>query len=179
MKSLQKRATVGAILVVGVGLAFLLRNLGMGIGSGNGSDEGNLSNARSDASSVKVDIVGDAAPEQKQEQPVSTKSQKETSSQKETIPLPDTSQLVTVIVEEKHYLLGTNSTPPKPVKKIALADLLELTKQARGNQQGIRCRVYYLGTSLPSAEIELNNQLEKIGLKQNEIQIEQRELKLK
>ena len=173
MKSLQKRATLGAILVVGVGLAFLLRNLGMGIGSGNGNDAGDLSNALSDASSVKVDIVGDAAPEQKEEQPVSSDNQEE------AIPLPDTSQLVTIIVEEKHYLLGTNSTPPKPVKKIALADLLELIKQTKGDQQGIRCRIYYLGSSLPSAEIELNNQLGKIGLKQSEIKIEQRELKLK
>lgn len=172
MKSLQKRATVGAILVLGVGLAFLLRNLGMGIGTGNGNDAGDLSNAQSNTSAVKVDILGDAAPEMPK-QPASTNSKEE------AIPLPDTSQLVTIIVEEKHYLLGTNSTPPKSVKKIELADALEIIKKTKGDKQGIRCKIYYLGSSLPSAETELNNQLKELGLNPSEIYIEQRVLELK
>jgi len=170
MKSLQKRATVGAILVVGVGLAFLLRNLGMGIGTGNGDDAGDLSNAQSNSSTEKVDIIGDAAPEM----PKQTTS---TDTKQEAIPLPDTSQLVTIIVEEKHYLLGTNSTPPQSVKKIELTDALEIIKQAKGDNQGIRCRIFYFGSSLPSAETELNNQLKEVGLDQSEIYIEQRVLK--
>jgi len=172
MKSLQKRATVGVIVVLGVGLAFLLRNLGMGIGTGNGDDAGDLSNAQSNTTAVKVDILGDAAPGIPK-QPASTETREE------AIPLPDTSQLVTIIIEEKHYLLGTNSTPPKSVKKIELAEALEIIKQTKGDKQGIRCRIFYLGTSLPSAETELNNQLKELGLEQSEIYIEQRTLELK
>ncbi len=172
MKSLQKRATVGVIVVLGVGLAFLLRNLGMGIGTGNGDDAGDLSNAQSNTTAVKVDILGDAAPEIPK-QPALPETREE------SIPLPDTSQLVTIIIEEKHYLLGTNSTPPKSVKKIGLAEALEIIKQTKGDKQGIRCRIFYLGTSLPSAETELNNQLKELGLEQSDIYIEQHTLELK
>ncbi len=172
MKSLQRRAAVGAVLVIGIGLAFLLRNLGMGIGTGNGNDAGTVANIQSNSSPVKADIVGDMAPEK-------TEPSTNTTSKEEAVVLPDTSQLVTLIVEEKHYLLGTNSTPPKSVKKIELANALEIIKQAKGNEQGIRCRIFYLGSSLPSAETELNNQLKELGLEQSEIYIEQRVLDLK
>ncbi len=172
MKSLQRRAAVGAVLVVGIGLAFLLRNLGMGIGTGNGNNAGTVANIQSNSSPVKADIVGDMAPEK-------TEPSTNTASKEETAVLPDTSQLVTLIVEEKHYLLGTNSTPPKSVKKIELANALEIIKQTKGNEQGIRCRIFYLGSSLPSAETELNNQLKELGLEQSEIYIEQRVLDLK
>ncbi len=171
MKSLQKKATVGTILVLGVGLAFLLRNLGMGIGTGNGNDAGDLSNAQAVSPAAKVDILGDAANE-KENSPASQEPEEKAN------PMPDTSEMVTLIVEKNYFLLGTNSTPPKPVKKIALADALEIIKQAKGNQQGIRCRIFYLGSSLPSAETELNNQLKNLGLNQSEIYIEQRVLEL-
>lgn len=167
MKSLRKRATIGLILAAGVGIAFLLRGLGLDIGTG--VDSGFQANTQTDSAFNDVGIVADLAPSQPEtEEP-----------KKESVVLPDTSQMVTLIVEEKHYLLGTNSTPPKSVQKIELAAALEKVKQTKGNQQGIRCRIFYLGSSLPSAETKLNNQLKTLGLDQIEIYIEQRVLELK
>ncbi|MBL4885131.1 MAG: hypothetical protein JKY95_11430 [Planctomycetaceae bacterium] len=169
MKSLQRRATVGLILAAGVGIAFLLRGIGLEIGTG--TNNGPQATTQPGNSPADLGIVADLVPSETETKPDQPKQ--------ETVELPDNSKMVTMIVEEKHYLLGTNATPPESVQSIELAVALEKVKQTTGNSQGIRCRVFYLGSSLPSAETELNTQLKELGLDQSEIYIEQRVLDLK
>ena len=166
MKSIPNKVGVGAIIVIGVGLAFLLKSLGLNVGT-------ELNSNRSAAPADLLDnmeIVADLSP--------SPAPQKIDSKSTENISLPDTTQMVTLIVEEKHFLLGSNSTPPKIVKPIKLEDALKIVNQTKGNEQGIRCRIFYLGSSLPSAETQLSTQLKELGLTHTDISIEERVLEI-
>lgn len=93
-------------------------------------------------------------------------------------PLPDTSRLLTVIVQEKHYLWGSNDNSTLPVRKISLEEVVAKARETTGNEQGIRVRIYHVGSALPSAEAELISALKAAGLNENEIFFEQQVIEL-
>lgn len=162
--AIQRKVFAGGVVALGVGLAFLLRGIGLDIGTGgSGPGESQTETVSETDGDIMADLSNDP-----QVIPMSPEKRPEAN------PLPDTSQLLTVIVEERHYLWGTNDAEPIPVQDIALADIIEKARQTQGNEQGIRVRIYHKGSALPSAENELMAALREAGLSETDIYFEQR-----
>lgn len=68
------------------------------------------------------------------------------------------SEVIEVIIDEKDYLLKQGE---KPFKKISIDQLISLTKQAPGNSDGLRLRIYRKPTSKTSAEVKLQQAIDE------------------
>ncbi|MEZ5949024.1 MAG: hypothetical protein R3C12_07390 [Planctomycetaceae bacterium] len=169
MKSLQRKVVVGGVVALGVGLAFLLQGLGLQLGTG-----GRSGNEGSDPTASPVEsrpLKADTSPGTPIMPLLATEAPSEEI-------WPDTSRVLTVIVEEKHYLWGTNTAETVPVKQLDLTEILAKASQAKGDAQGVRVRIYHVGSALPSAENELLAALKGAGLAETEIFFEQRVITL-
>lgn len=168
IRKLQQRAIVGGVVAVGVGLALILQNLGLPLGMGGGSG----ANSHDEQS---ADTSPDETQPPTSEQTTAPADSPET---EDSVPLPDTSRLLTVIVQERHFLWGTNSIPPTPVQPISLEQIAERAESAGGDAQGIRVRIFHVGSALPSAEKQLLATLRQAGVSETDIHFEQRVLEL-
>jgi len=170
MKSMRGKATLGGIVVLGLGLAFLLRGLGLDVGTGGDSPQDGK-NSTTQQETAPEGIQADVSPRNgiRTDDPFSTPPE---------MNLPDTSEMLTVIVEERHYLWATNEAATRPVQRISLEKIVEKARQTEGNPQGIRVRIFHVGSALPSAETELINALKLAGLSELEIFFEQRVIEL-
>ena len=176
MKSIRGKATVGGIVVLGVALAMFLQGLGIDVGTGrttpeNGAETGTPietvpSDSQANLQTRSPDRVG--RPERADDPPPLAP----------VVNLPDTTEMLTVIVEERHYLWATNETNTLPVQRISLSEIVDKARQTTGNPQGIRVRIFHVGSALPSAETELVNALKLAGVSELEIYFEQRVIEL-
>ncbi len=176
MKAASRKAALGGVLVLGIGLAMLLRGLDFDIGTGGKQPEQGGTAEVSPEETTQQDLQATTA-SGRRTVPFGSEAEPEGTPVRE-VPLPDTSRQLTVIVEETHYLWGTNDNATLPVKPLPLSEIVEKARQAQGDAQGIRVRIYHVGSALPSAETELVAALKAAGLKETEIFFEQRVIEL-
>jgi len=162
--AIQRKVFAGGVVALGVGLAFLLRGIGLDIGTG-GSGPGDSEQEATTQSDG--DIMADLANDP-QVLPIAPEKRPAADA------LPDTSKMLTVIVEDRHYLWGSNSPETKPIQPIELTQIVEKARNTSGNEQGIRVRIFHMGSALPSAENELMTALRDAGLSETDIFFEQR-----
>ncbi len=168
IRKLQQRAVIGGVVAAGVGLALILQNLGIPFGMVGGTGSSSSERSPSDSSPVEP-----PAPTRDPATDVPDSSAEDSS-----LTLPDTSRLLTLIVQERHFLWGTNSIPPAPVQPISLEEITKRAAVTAGDAQGIRVRIFHVGSALPSAEKQLLATLREAGVSETDIHFEQRVLEL-
>lgn len=142
----RKRNILGAALVAGIGLGVYLgqfkglffgsgSNFGIGTSDGQKQSSTESSNGSSDDSKTVA----------------TTESPDEIKSDLPTV-IPD---VVKVLIDERQFLLRqpTGDTP------IALSKLMQIVKQAPGDSDGFRVRIYEKASARPSAEEKLKEAL--------------------
>ena len=139
----RKRTILGGALVAGIGLGVWLGLpfkgfLGLGHGSGQYDEKGETGDKKESSSaqpaSVSIDSQG--------ELPVT---------------IPD---VVKVLIDERDFLLrqADEDVP------ITLSNLIHLIKQAPGNEDGVRLRIYEKSSARASAEESLKQALVDAGI---------------
>jgi len=142
----RKRNILGAALLAGIGLGVYLgqwggfgffgSGKGIGTGQGDGLSQTQVNSASSSSQSSKRSTAETL--------------EKESETDKVT-------DVVSVVIEEKQFLRldGKKTTP------MTLAKLIDLVKEAPGNDDGVRLKIYEKESARASAEEALKTALEK------------------
>lgn len=145
----RKRNILGAALAAGIGLGIYLGQwggfgfFGSGKGTGNGQGEG-LSETQVNTAAPSYEALEEA------------KSRAADKVDEEAVPGkgPD---VINVVIDEKQFLrlIGKKTT------SISLEKLIDLVKQAPGDQDGVRVKIYEKDSARASAEEALKTALKK------------------
>ncbi len=155
MKSTAKAGAGGAIAVAAVLALLFLRG---GAGTPGSGSESETSNQPSLASTNSPPTSTDTEPASTAATPDSTGGL----TQDEELALSD--KVLTILVDERSYLLAIPTGEDFLYRPTELARLLELAKLAEGDSNGIRVRILQRETARVSAKQELENQLAQAGV---------------
>lgn len=149
---MKRRVTIGGGLILAVGiLAGWLSGLFTGFGRG-GTGDGTQAN------------VGAANSTVSNTNPKQTKNEKKPA---ETVERP--TDVVEVLIDDREYLVQQIIDGKSEYRSIDLARLVELAKNASGNDDGIRVRITRKTTSRVLAEKQLGEALAEAGLSKEAI----------
>ena len=142
----RKRNILGAALVAGIGLGVYLGQFkGFGLGGSNNWGIG--------SPNAQTSVSTDGTNQSKTTTNLSNDSDKTSDDAPTAVP-----KVVKVIIDDRAYLLrganGNNSS-------ITLSNLIKLIKQAPGDEDGVRVRIYEKANARMSADENLKKALEE------------------
>lgn len=167
----RKRNVLVATLVAGIGLGIYIGKFGIGLGGlgfnlGLAPKNGNDKRVSDDRERGKADdSAAEVGNENSGTAPVETTSN---SNQKDSEKPITVSNVVRIVIEDTTYYLKDEKDDTRRAA-ISLKDLVEFVKQAPGDNDGIRIRVYENANMRMSIESDLKKALEAAGIPETAI----------
>lgn len=141
----------GGVLILGIILGqFFGLTPGINTGPGEGETKKESTN---DSPAILASTESDIVPVLIQPEPKQKISQSE-------LPL----KVLDILIDDRSYLVKASSQPQDQYRPAAIEEIVQQAKQASGDEDGIRIRVYRKGSARVIPESLLKDELKKAGL---------------
>lgn len=142
----------GGVLILGIILGQFF-GLTPGINTGPGEGEGEeKTKSTADSQAILASTESDIVPVLIQPEPKQKRSQSE-------LPL----KVLDILIDDRSYLVKASSQPQDRYRPAEIEEIVQQAKQASGDEDGIRIRVYRKGSARVIPESLLKDELKKAG----------------
>jgi|GEM_PF-1526483 len=144
----------GGVLILGIILGqYFGLTPGINTGSGDGEEK---KESPADSQAIMASTQSDIVPVLIQPEPNPEPKQKKTQSE---LPL----KVLDILIDNRSYLVKASSQPQDQYRPAEIGEIVQQAKQASGDEDGIRIRVYRKGSARVIPESLLKDELKKAG----------------
>lgn len=161
---MKKRTVAGGLIVGGVLLGTWLSGWFPDFGTGHKLNLGEHEGSDGD-SSAQVSLTSDSHPAA-----VDPQRPIEPEFALETTTAPEPTDVLRIVIADRNYYLRSGAGDETRDHRIELADLVEKARQVKGDEDGVKVRVYRKASARATAELALQQELHKAGLTDEQIQ---------